>query len=88
MHFSHCSLPRQSFVFYQFSFSRSDFLIVIQSRKLQEDGWKPRWFERDSEDGTYCYKGGYWEAREQGNWDGCPDIFGEIIQGADDSTEY
>ncbi|XP_057524356.1 oxysterol-binding protein-related protein 2A-like isoform X2 [Amaranthus tricolor] len=58
------------------------------SRKLQEDGWKPRWFERDSEDGTYCYKGGYWEAREQGNWDGCPDIFGEIIQGADDSTEY
>ncbi|XP_051119509.1 oxysterol-binding protein-related protein 2A-like [Andrographis paniculata] len=49
------------------------------SRKLQEDGWKPRWFRRDGE-GPFYYIGGYWEAREQGKWDGCPDIFGEILQ--------
>ncbi|KAH9621255.1 hypothetical protein KSS87_010068 [Heliosperma pusillum] len=48
------------------------------SRKLQEDGWKPKWFEKEGEEGTYNYKGGYWEAREQGNWNGCPNIFGEI----------
>ncbi|URD80495.1 oxysterol-binding protein [Musa troglodytarum] len=47
------------------------------SRKLQENGWKPRWFQRDSEDATFCYTGGYWEAREQQKWDDCMDIFGE-----------
>ncbi|KAK6138643.1 hypothetical protein DH2020_027629 [Rehmannia glutinosa] len=47
------------------------------SRKLQEHGWKPRWFDRDGE-GPFRYIGGYWEAREQRNWDGCPNIFGEI----------
>ncbi|XP_073102945.1 oxysterol-binding protein-related protein 2A isoform X1 [Elaeis guineensis] len=50
------------------------------SRKLQENGWKPRWFRRDSEDGTYRYIGGYWEAREEKKWDGCPNIFGEILE--------
>ncbi|KAL2901764.1 Oxysterol-binding protein-related protein 2A [Bienertia sinuspersici] len=57
------------------------------SRKLQEDGWRPRWFDREGEDGPYHYKGGYWEARSQGNWDGCPDIFGEIIEAPDNFTE-
>ncbi|XP_031262274.1 oxysterol-binding protein-related protein 2A-like isoform X3 [Pistacia vera] len=45
------------------------------SRKLQENGWKPRWFKREGEDGPYLYAGGYWEAREQCKWDGCPNIF-------------
>ncbi|KAH7659478.1 Oxysterol-binding protein [Dioscorea alata] len=45
------------------------------SRKLQDDGWKPRWFQRDNGSGTYRYIGGYWEAREQGKWAGCPHIF-------------
>lgn len=27
---------------------------------------------------TYRYKGGYWEARESGEWADCPDIFGHI----------
>ncbi|OEL14571.1 Oxysterol-binding protein-related protein 2A [Dichanthelium oligosanthes] len=49
-----------------------------KSRKMQDNGWKPRWFERDSEGGTFRYTGGYWEAREQGKWDDCPDIFGEF----------
>ncbi|KAI0499789.1 hypothetical protein KFK09_017997 [Dendrobium nobile] len=48
------------------------------STKLQEDGWKPRWFRRENEQGTYRYVGGYWEAREQTRWEGCPNIFGEF----------
>ncbi|CAD6246690.1 unnamed protein product [Miscanthus lutarioriparius] len=50
------------------------------STKLQDNGWKPRWFEQDTEDGTYRYKGGYWETREKGCWDGCLDIFGEFME--------
>ncbi|KAJ9549908.1 hypothetical protein OSB04_022451 [Centaurea solstitialis] len=48
------------------------------SRKLQENGWKPRWFQKDGEDGTFRYVGGYWEKREEGKWDDCPNIFGEF----------
>ncbi|KAL0541316.1 hypothetical protein IC582_021358 [Cucumis melo] len=49
-----------------------------QARKMQERGWKPRWFAKDKGSDTYRYVGGYWEAREQGKWDSCPDIFGQI----------
>ncbi|ESW09360.1 hypothetical protein PHAVU_009G121300 [Phaseolus vulgaris] len=49
-----------------------------QARKMQESGWKPRWFAKDKTSGTYRYVGGYWEARQRGNWDSCPDIFGQI----------
>ncbi|KAL2977419.1 hypothetical protein AAZX31_13G067300 [Glycine max] len=49
-----------------------------QARKMQESGWEPRWFGRDKASGTYRYLGGYWEARKQGNWNSCPDIFGHI----------
>ncbi|XP_010272886.1 PREDICTED: oxysterol-binding protein-related protein 1C-like [Nelumbo nucifera] len=49
-----------------------------QARKMQERGWKPRWFAKEKGSDTYCYVGGYWEAREQGNWDSCPDIFGQV----------
>ncbi|RLN29158.1 oxysterol-binding protein-related protein 1D isoform X2 [Panicum miliaceum] len=47
-----------------------------QARRLQEKGWKPRWFKKDDDD-SYRYVGGYWEAREKRNWDGIPDIFGQ-----------
>ncbi|KAG4156221.1 hypothetical protein ERO13_D03G161600v2 [Gossypium hirsutum] len=57
------------------------------SRKLQENGWKPRWFHQDSENGSFRYTGGYWEAREQGKWDGCPNIFGEFNEELVDSSE-
>ncbi|XP_010529486.1 PREDICTED: oxysterol-binding protein-related protein 2A-like isoform X2 [Tarenaya hassleriana] len=50
------------------------------SRKLQESGWRPRWFERDGENGTFKYTGGYWEARKQRSWVNCPDIFGEFTE--------
>ncbi|KAL8207754.1 hypothetical protein R6Q57_007166 [Mikania cordata] len=56
------------------------------SRKLQENGWKPRWFEKDGENGTYRYVGGYWEKREEGSWDGCPNIFGELSQEMNESS--
>ncbi|XP_061357915.1 oxysterol-binding protein-related protein 1A-like isoform X3 [Gastrolobium bilobum] len=49
-----------------------------QARKMQERGWKPRWFAKDKGSETYRYIGGYWEAQEQGKWDSCPDIFGQI----------
>ncbi|KAK7321066.1 hypothetical protein VNO77_31226 [Canavalia gladiata] len=49
-----------------------------QARKMQESGWEPRWFARDKASGNYRYLGGYWEARKQGSWNSCPDIFGQI----------
>ncbi|KAI3687602.1 hypothetical protein L1987_81302 [Smallanthus sonchifolius] len=50
------------------------------SRKLQENGWKPRWFEKHSENDTYKYKGGYWEKRDEQNWEDCRNIFGEFSE--------
>ncbi|KAJ9166617.1 hypothetical protein P3X46_021338 [Hevea brasiliensis] len=49
-----------------------------QARKMQESGWKPRWFVKDKGSDSYRYVGGYWEARQQGNWESCPDIFGQV----------
>ncbi|KAL6217176.1 hypothetical protein ACLB2K_010393 [Fragaria x ananassa] len=49
-----------------------------QARKMQESGWKPQWFAKDKASDTYRYTGGYWEAREEGKWDACPDIFGHV----------
>ncbi|GAB4855328.1 Oxysterol-binding protein- protein 1C [Ancistrocladus abbreviatus] len=46
-----------------------------QASKMQQMGWKPMWFEKDKASGTYLYVGGYWEAREQGKWESCPNIF-------------
>ncbi|XP_078155740.1 oxysterol-binding protein-related protein 2B-like isoform X1 [Carex rostrata] len=54
------------------------------SRKWQENGWEPRWFRKNSEAATFGYVGGYWEARAQRKWDGCPDIFGDF---SDDSNK-
>ncbi|KAF8643218.1 hypothetical protein HU200_066937 [Digitaria exilis] len=51
---------------------------VLQARKMQESGWKPRWFAKDKATDTYRYTGGYWESREKGSWEGCPDIFGQV----------
>lgn len=62
-------------------------LLIVQSRKLQENGWKPRWFEREGDNGAFHYVGGYWEAKEQANWNGCPNIFGEISEDLVDPLE-
>ncbi|XP_073716671.1 oxysterol-binding protein 1 isoform X4 [Misgurnus anguillicaudatus] len=46
---------------------------------VHADSYKAMWFERrvDPATGepTNIYKGGYWETKEQGNWEGCPEIF-------------
>lgn len=49
---------------------------------------EPRWFEvlpgasagkhRDMNELAFAYKGGYWEAREKKDWEGCRDIFGPM----------
>lgn len=57
------------------------------SRKLQENGWKPRWFKQEGEEGTFRYVGGYWERREERNWDGCPNIFGDFSEDLVNSFE-
>ncbi|CAL4918616.1 unnamed protein product [Urochloa decumbens] len=49
-----------------------------QARKMQESGWKPRWFAKDKATDTYRYLGGYWESREKSSWEDCPDIFGQV----------
>ncbi|KAK1422162.1 hypothetical protein QVD17_25084 [Tagetes erecta] len=49
-----------------------------QARKMQERGWKPKWFAKDKSSDTFVYTGGYWEAREQAKWESCPDIFGQF----------
>lgn len=51
-----------------------------EAAKMQERGWQPRWFAKEKGTGTYRYQGGYWEARQTGKWNSCPDIFDEISQ--------
>ncbi|CAL5414455.1 unnamed protein product [Camellia sinensis] len=50
-----------------------------QAHKMQESGWKPRWFVKEKGIDTYRYIGGYWDAREKRNWESCPDIFGHFL---------
>ncbi|XP_052293801.1 oxysterol-binding protein-related protein 2A isoform X3 [Citrus sinensis] len=57
------------------------------SRKLQENGWKPRWFRGEGENGSFRYVGGYWEARRQLKWDECPNIFGEFCEDVHSSED-
>jgi hypothetical protein len=47
-----------------------------RARTLQETGWQPRWFRKGRGKDTFEYTGGYWEARDKGRWENCPDIFG------------
>lgn len=46
---------------------------------VHQDNHQALWFEKvddpTSGETLHVYKGGYWEAKEQGNWDVCPDIF-------------
>uniref|UniRef100_A0A672H4V9 Oxysterol-binding protein n=1 Tax=Salarias fasciatus TaxID=181472 RepID=A0A672H4V9_SALFA len=43
------------------------------------DNYQALWFERCEDritgEQVHIYKGGYWENKERGSWDGCPDIF-------------
>ncbi|XP_029950126.1 oxysterol-binding protein 1-like isoform X3 [Salarias fasciatus] len=43
------------------------------------DNYQALWFEKIDDpvsgETLHVYKGGYWEAKDQGSWDMCPDIF-------------
>uniref|UniRef100_A0A665XD08 Oxysterol-binding protein n=1 Tax=Echeneis naucrates TaxID=173247 RepID=A0A665XD08_ECHNA len=43
------------------------------------DTYQALWFEpcddRITGEQVHIYKGGYWEAKDRGSWEGCPDIF-------------
>uniref|UniRef100_A0A665TAI2 Oxysterol-binding protein n=1 Tax=Echeneis naucrates TaxID=173247 RepID=A0A665TAI2_ECHNA len=44
-----------------------------------QDNYQAQWFEKIDDpvsgETLHVYKGGYWEAKDQGSWDMCPDIF-------------
>uniref|UniRef100_A0A3Q2XH68 Oxysterol binding protein n=1 Tax=Hippocampus comes TaxID=109280 RepID=A0A3Q2XH68_HIPCM len=48
-------------------------------KSAPHDLYKALWFERCQDritgEQVHIYKGGYWEAKERGHWEGCPDIF-------------
>uniref|UniRef100_A0A671YFH7 Oxysterol-binding protein n=1 Tax=Sparus aurata TaxID=8175 RepID=A0A671YFH7_SPAAU len=48
-------------------------------KSAHQDNYQAMWFEKlddpVSGETLHVYKGGYWEAKEQGSWDTCPDIF-------------
>uniref|UniRef100_A0A3B4AIT4 Oxysterol-binding protein n=1 Tax=Periophthalmus magnuspinnatus TaxID=409849 RepID=A0A3B4AIT4_9GOBI len=43
------------------------------------DNYNALWFDRCNDpingEPVHIYKGGYWESKERGSWEGCPDIF-------------
>ncbi|XP_017316496.1 oxysterol-binding protein 1 isoform X3 [Ictalurus punctatus] len=48
-------------------------------KSAPQDSYKALWFEQQEDlmtgEPTHIYKGGYWEAKEHGDWHACPDIF-------------
>uniref|UniRef100_A0A3B3THQ6 Oxysterol-binding protein n=1 Tax=Poecilia latipinna TaxID=48699 RepID=A0A3B3THQ6_9TELE len=50
-----------------------------EAASAPHDSYKALWFESCEDQFTgeqvHIYKGGYWETKELGNWEGCPDIF-------------
>ncbi|CDJ61640.1 Oxysterol-binding protein, related [Eimeria maxima] len=48
---------------------------AARARPRGECDYQPCWFERQQNSEDWVYKGGYWEAREEGQWGCCPDIF-------------
>ncbi|XP_068445432.1 oxysterol-binding protein 1-like isoform X8 [Clinocottus analis] len=51
----------------------------VLDESTHSDNYQAMWFEKlddpVSGETLHVYKGGYWEAKEQGNWDACPEIF-------------
>ncbi|XP_041952940.1 oxysterol-binding protein 1 isoform X1 [Alosa sapidissima] len=48
-------------------------------KSVHQDNYEALWFDHFDDpftgEQTHLYKGGYWEAKEQGSWENCPDIF-------------
>ncbi|KAL3151263.1 hypothetical protein ABBQ38_013102 [Trebouxia sp. C0009 RCD-2024] len=54
----------------------------MKAAQQKNDASEPRWFQKvvnsvAGETAMYTYKGGYWETRKLGDWQGCRDIFGD-----------
>ena len=54
---------------------------VRKAAEQNKDPLEARWFQKvpnsvAGETAMFHYKGGYWEARQTGDWSGCRDIFG------------
>ncbi|XP_034750465.1 oxysterol-binding protein 1 isoform X4 [Etheostoma cragini] len=51
----------------------------VSDESTHPDNYQAMWFEKlddpVSGETLHVYKGGYWEAKDQGSWDACPDIF-------------
>ncbi|XP_034455499.1 oxysterol-binding protein 1-like isoform X6 [Hippoglossus hippoglossus] len=51
----------------------------VSDESAHQDNHQALWFEKIDDpvsgETLHIYKGGYWEAKEQGGWDICPDIF-------------
>uniref|UniRef100_A0A3Q2VD03 Oxysterol-binding protein n=1 Tax=Haplochromis burtoni TaxID=8153 RepID=A0A3Q2VD03_HAPBU len=52
---------------------------AVKAASAHPDTYQALWFEKIDDpvsgETLHIYKGGYWEAKEQGNWDMCPDVF-------------
>ncbi|KAJ0033547.1 hypothetical protein NQD34_000654 [Periophthalmus magnuspinnatus] len=51
----------------------------VSDESNHPDNYQALWFEKITDpvsgETLHIYKGGYWETKEQGSWDMCPDIF-------------
>ncbi|XP_069385562.1 oxysterol-binding protein 1 isoform X10 [Paralichthys olivaceus] len=51
----------------------------VTDESAHQDNYQALWFEKlddpVSGETLHVYKGGYWEAKDQGSWEICPDIF-------------
>ncbi|XP_054880386.1 oxysterol-binding protein 1-like isoform X2 [Poeciliopsis prolifica] len=56
-----------------------DSFVDHSMKSAPHDAYKALWFESCEDQITgeqvHIYKGGYWEMKELGSWEGCPDIF-------------
>uniref|UniRef100_A0A7N5ZTS6 Oxysterol-binding protein n=1 Tax=Anabas testudineus TaxID=64144 RepID=A0A7N5ZTS6_ANATE len=52
---------------------------AVKTASTHQDNYQALWFEKTDDpvsgESLHVYKGGYWEAKEKGSWDMCPDIF-------------
>ncbi|XP_062373793.1 oxysterol-binding protein 1 isoform X1 [Sardina pilchardus] len=48
-------------------------------KSVHQDNYEALWFDHYDDpltgEQTHLYKGGYWEAKDEGSWENCPDIF-------------
>ena len=72
-------LPWQVLNIYGYFNGLNGFLFLLFPSGVHQDNYEAMWFERTEDavtgESMHVYKGGYWEAKDHGNWDMCPDIY-------------